>query len=62
MIPDERDMLDLLTLLLNKMNTIDGQRDTATLMKHNIVRNRSYQYVSLEVNHKEYTKSEIKAL
>ena len=49
-IPDESNMMDLLTLLISKMNTIDGTRDSATLVKHMIVRNRTYQHTSQKNN------------
>lgn len=41
-IPNERDMLDFLTLLICKTNTINGIRDSADLIKLNIIDSRVF--------------------
>jgi hypothetical protein len=41
-IPNERDMLDFLTLLICKTNTINGIRDSADLIKLNIIDSRIF--------------------
>ena len=41
-IKDEQGMNDILTMLIYYTNTIDGNRNSATLMKHNIVKKRIY--------------------
>jgi hypothetical protein len=35
-------MLDLITLLIFNLNTIDGVRDSATKLKHMLIENRTY--------------------
>ena len=46
-IPDEGNMIDLLTLLIFNINTIDGTRDSADSFKYIIAKNRIYTGVAL---------------